>query len=302
MPVLETDECLICKSKNINKYAANFSQFIADRVFDGENKTFKLLHCKECGFAYFNYRMSDAENLKLYENYRDFNYQQQRQKSESWYTKEINALIGNNKTEIDSRNIHLSKLLQNNKICLNFDKNMTVLDFGGDSGQFIPETLNNCQRYVYDISGKTVLDGIKLLKTLEECKSQKYDLVICAHVLEHITNPDDTIKTIKSLLSQNGLLYIELPFDSPFYKKLGDNLQYLFNPHFRFKDIVKHFFSKLKSFRKKSFDMHEHINYFTLSSAEILLTNNDFKIISSEISNIKSEVGNSKIISVLAKI
>lgn len=298
MSILTEDNCLICKSKNIKKHSAQFAQFIADRISEGEIKKCELIHCKNCGFAYFNYRFSEEEVKKLYKNYRDDEYQNLRQESESWYTADINKLIGNNKKEIYSRNKNLTNLLKKTKLFYP-DKNMNVLDFGGDSGQFIPEFLNICNRYVYDISDKKVLEGIKTLKTLDECYHQQYDLIICANVLEHVVNPDETLKVLKSLLSKNGLLYIEVPYDSPFYKNFFLNFQYLFNPYFKKKDILKYFFSR---FLKSYYTMHEHINYFTEKSVQNLLKNNDFKLLSSDISKIDSEIGYSYVISSLSKI
>ncbi len=302
MTNMDNNECLICKSKKIKKYNARFAQFIADRISDGKIHDCKLIHCKDCGFAYFDYRFSDDEILKLYKNYRDSTYQKLRQKSESWYSEDINKLLGNNKLIIETSNKYLSNLLQKYNFFnseINIKKEKAVLDFGGDEGQFIPKILNDFDKYVYDVSEKPVQNGIIALRTIEECKKRKYDLILCSCVLEHVINPDEIIKTIKTLLAKNGILHIELPYDSPFYKNFFDNIQYIFNPHYKLKDILKHF---LSTFGKNYYIMHEHINYFTLLSIQILLTNNNFKIISSEIVNMKSETGSNKIISILAKL
>lgn len=289
----EDDKCLICNSTNIKKYTAKSSDFITERVFEGKVKFVHLLYCKDCGFSYFTYRFNDNEVKKLYVGYRNSNYQKQRQHHESWYTKNINDLIGKNKKEIISRNENFTKILKEN---LDIAKINSILDFGGDEGQFIPKIFKNINKYVYDISNVKTLDNITPLKTQTELKNHNYDLVMCAHVLEHVVNPIETINDIKSIMKKGTYLYIELPYDSPFCKNPLSNIQFLFNPHYSFINIVKQFI-KLKT--NKGYLMNEHINYYTLESVKKLMQNAGFKVIYNEFNNIKSEIGNSKVISTL---
>lgn len=291
--IVDNNKCLICGSKNVNQYDAKFAEFIVARVFDGKNKDFNLVQCKDCGFSFFTYRFEDKEVQKLYTNYRDDEYQKQRQFYDSWYTKSINDLIGKNKKEIKSRNANLTKIL---KTYADISKIKKVLDFGGDEGQFIPNILNNSQKYVYDISGVKTLDGIISLKTLDDCKKITPDFVMCNHVLEHVVNPLAVVEDIKSILKSGAYLYVELPFDSPFYKNSFSNLQYLFNPYFSLKNIWKQY---IKMKQSNAYLMNEHINYYTPASIELLLKNSGFKILYNDVIDIKSEIGNSKAISTL---
>jgi 2-polyprenyl-3-methyl-5-hydroxy-6-metoxy-1,4-benzoquinol methylase len=56
-------------------------------------------------------------------------------------------------------------------------------------------------------------NGINVRKgSIEQIKSnEKFDLIILSHVLEHLLNPSVFLKKIKSILSDNGILYIEVP-------------------------------------------------------------------------------------------
>ena len=215
------------------------------------------------------------ECKKLYANYRDEAYQKQRQKYECWYTKEINELIGKDHIEIKNRNENLTRILKRNIT----GEIKSVLDFGGDKGQFIPEILKSAEKFVYEISGVTPVDGIKSLTTIKGCKKQNYDLILCSHVLEHAAKPEETIKEIKSLLQKGQYLYVELPFDSPFFKKPFSNLHFLFNKHFKFSNLIKHFIYLKKT--PNTHIMNEHINFFTPKSINKLLEKEGFKILSS---------------------
>ena len=291
----DSKTCLICKSKNINKFKAQFADFIAERVFDGENMAINLLHCEKCGFAYFDYRVSDDESTKLYSGYRNKGYQKQRQKHECWYTEEINKLIGNSNLEIKNRNNNLEDIL---KKYINISRIQSVLDFGGDRGQFIPDVFKAVKKYVYEISGVEPCSGIQSLTSMEECYLNDYDLVICANVLEHLANPSEKVRQIKSLLKKGNYLYVELPYDSPFYKNKFSDCQFLFNRYFSWINIFKHFI-KAKKYSNLQL-MHEHINYFTINSIEELLNKEGFKVMCSQIKTIDAEWSKSKVISILS--
>lgn len=288
------NSCLICENSNTETYDAMFCDFISERVFEGKNQQFNMIKCPECGFSYYEYRFNEEEVKKLYSNYRDENYQKQRQKHECWYTKEINEQIGKNPTEIKNRNENLTKILEKN---LNPSKIKTVLDFGGDKGQFIPEVLIDAYKFVYDISGIETVEGTSPLSSLDDCKKNNYDLILCSHVLEHVTNPNEILNDIKSLMKKGQYLYVELPFDSPFYKKPFSNLQFLLNKYYNWGNLIKHFINSKKYGHKHL--MSEHINYFTPESISILFKSKGFKILSNDVKTINASWNKSKMICVL---
>ena len=293
---MRNDCCPACQSGDLVRYPAEFSPFVSRRVFDGENKRFDFLLCRKCGFAFYSYRFSDEEAAKLYRHYRDDAYQRERQACESWYTKDINALIGNNEKELSSRHALLTSVLKES--VPNMSDIKAVLDFGGDRGQFIPPVLHKAEKYVYDISDQPVNDGVfKLTDIGAEKEKRRFDLVLCAHVLEHVGDPNAVLETIKSVMKAGQMLYVELPFDSPFYKKMTENLQYLFNPHYSLKNIVRQY---MRMKRTKAFLMHEHVNFFTKESVGALLARHGFDIRHLAVAPIKSETGNGKVISALA--
>lgn len=76
----------------------------------------------------------------------------------------------------------------------------------------------NCKVNGLEASPETVKEGVKIFsvpiraKLLEEFKpKEKYDLVWCSHILEHVWDPNTLINKVKELVSKDGLIYIEVP-------------------------------------------------------------------------------------------
>lgn len=265
--------CLICNSSNIKVYESRTGDFLSARIFeDKKSIDINLMHCLDCGFSFYDYRLSNDELALLYKGYRNSDYQKQRQQYDCWYTKEINDIIGKNDKEIECKKKTLLRIL-NSYVNLNTIK--TVLDYGGDKGQNIPD-IPNVKKYLFDISCVEPVEDVIVIKDLK--KTQQYNLVISEECLEHVSDPMENIKMLKSLISQEGYLYIEVPCEDPFNNSsIFNNLSFLFSKYFSWKNIIKHFI-KLKK-EKKFKPMCEHQNYFTKKSLEILLQKNGFKIL-----------------------
>lgn len=290
-------KCLICNSSNVKSFEALTSGFITERMYSGAEQQTKLFHCLDCGFAYYELRPAKTDMDKLYKGYRNSDYQKQRQKYDCWYNEKINFAIGNNPVEVKTRKSNLSDILEKN---IEINSIKTILDFGGDKGQYIPDLSRNIQKFVYDISGARTLENIEKISDFDLLKNYSFDLIMCNHVLEHLSEPEKTIEDLKVLLNPTGYIYLELPFDSPFYKKKFSNLKFLFNKYFKWSDIFKHYLNMRKG--AKYFHMQEHINFFTQESIEIMLKFLGFNVISNEIRNIDCGWQKADFICVLAKI
>lgn len=95
-----------------------------------------------------------------------------------------------------------------------------ILDVGAGSGEF----LFLAQGLGYDASGIEPNQGYAsycrdaLGLRVESCRldeirasGQTYDFIRLNHVLEHLPNPQDSLETIRDMLSPDGLLYVEVP-------------------------------------------------------------------------------------------
>lgn len=288
--------CLICGSENTSSLKTKISGFMAERALDGHNRSIELIHCKSCGFAYYDLRLNLEQMNKFYSGYRNDEYQKQRQKHDCWYTKEINDAMCRNDCELINRNANSTRIFTKN---LDIKKIKSVLDFGGDKGQYIPEIFNNAEKFVYEISGVKTVDRVTLINNTEDLKTKSFDLIMCNHVIEHVSDPHQTLKELKRISHKGSYLYFELPFDSPFFKNPLSNLSFLFNRYFTWKVIFKYFISLLK--RGVFYPMTEHISFFTPKSAVILLEQNGYEILSNEVVKIDVDWNKPKFICILAR-
>lgn len=289
-------KCLICQSENLKTYSSKISNFTAERIgIPTEKQPTNLYHCQDCGFAFYDYRLSEEDAKKFYLGYRNEAYQKQRQKYDCWYTPEINELIGKNAVEIKNKKQNMVKMLAKH---IDVSKIKTVLDFGGDKGQNIPEIFNNAEKFVYELSEVEPVNGVTLLKSFSELG--KYDFISNQEVLEHVAEPLKFLENFKLLANNHTYFYIDVPFDSPFYKSPLYNLQFLFSRYYSLKNIFKHYF-KTKS-EKYFHPFSEHQNFFTPQSLKTLFEYSGFDVIDSEINWINHGWCKEKNISLLAKI
>jgi transcription elongation factor Elf1 len=93
-----------------------------------------------------------------------------------------------------------------------------VIDVGGGRGESL-KPFKDSQRYLLDPSvnlrGVEPISNLKVVRTfLEEYEPDvSFDCILCSHVLEHVSNPDEFIKKISSMMHDGSLLYLEVPYE-----------------------------------------------------------------------------------------
>lgn len=164
----------------------------------------KYLNCEFCSSGYFDYRYSNTEMAKIYNNYRGSEYLNTRLKWEPWYNKAFNE-------EHDSSEFVLMRQSALVRFLGKFliSRPNIVVDIGGDRGQYIPN-LGQCESYVIESSKKDLVDGVQRLSSINDI--EKYDLIFYSHVLEHVANPRSEIE---ELLRHAKYVYVEVPFGIP---------------------------------------------------------------------------------------
>jgi len=85
--------------------------------------------------------------------------------------------------------------------------------------------------------------------------NRKFDIIILSHVFEHFINLDDSIFKIRQLLSDYGLIYIEVPGVMVLHKNGQYNYDYL------------------------QYLTHAHIYHFNLASLTRIFNNNGFRLV-----------------------
>ncbi|WP_373074835.1 class I SAM-dependent methyltransferase [Zeaxanthinibacter enoshimensis] len=96
------------------------------------------------------------------------------------------------------------------------NKDERLLDVGAGSGDWIGYAQSRswlCEGIEPnpDARKKAELKGVNLIASFEELKENRYDLVTMWHVLEHLPDPTATIKKLKQLLDDDGLLVVAMP-------------------------------------------------------------------------------------------
>jgi len=150
-------------------------------------------------------------------------------------------------------------------------KNKKFLEVGSHEGLFLKEL----QLLGSDILGiepseraanYAASEGVKTIKaSFEEAFAnikEKFDAIFLFHVLEHMEDAEDCLKKIKSLLKQNGFIFIEIPnIKSYRSKKYGNDWEYIYDEHL-------HYFS-LQSLSKLLYDMDLKIYFRDFDDANM---------------------------------
>ena len=109
---------------------------------------------------------------------------------------------------------HVEKYIGKNKLEI---KN--VMEIGPGTGVFAKKWLTSYPETLYnaietDTSCYNSLNnlGVKVNNQLDiDDTSKVFDLVVMSHVLEHVSNPDEFIRTSTHSLKKNGVVFIEVP-------------------------------------------------------------------------------------------
>lgn len=253
--------CPACHTPVRKSHAGITAPFLAGRIWDRAPFSVKLMQCRDCGFQYFNPRLDDEEEKRLYEGYRLEHYQTQRQSYEPWYTKKFNEGLSAPEG-MTARKDALRRVLVPH---LDGHPIRTVLDFGGNRGELIEDLIPSAQRYVFDISDLETLPGIGHLKTVEECQRHQWDLVVCSNVLEHVRDPALTMGEIAKA-AHGAPTFIEVPKESPsgpknVAKRLVQLLLLLVSRPAVGRALLR---------PALIYMMHEHVNFFSQKSLQTL--------------------------------
>lgn len=200
------DSCPCCGAKELQKWPAIVAPFVSQHACGTEKQVCSFCECGNCTFRFFDSRLTDSEIAALYAGYRGPAYYEARHRHEFWYTEAVNAGIGSDPGEIQSRKQHLEDLLAGRQ-----EPIQSVLDYGGDRGQFIPDHIGT-ERYVFEISGANPVPGVTRLRSIEQ---RQFDLVMLAHVLEHCSAPLSFLANLRSLATDLTIYYFEVPFERP---------------------------------------------------------------------------------------
>ena len=198
--------CRVCLSKKIEEFKITHFGFLT------KNENWKSFFCFDCG------SVSEFKIKKDEVTYADGSY---RNNKDHFNTKTDDKKV---LPPIDfwsaisfKRWAHIWKVL-NISTNIFINKEIKMLDYGGYNG-FLPYALNQKHKvnsYVADLDQKG-LNMAQFLgsKTIDLAKSEinekDFNLITIVHVLEHLDQPKKNLLKLKHLLSDEGVIYAEVP-------------------------------------------------------------------------------------------
>ena len=238
------DHCPVCNGKNFTQsVTANLSSFVIDRMLGQEKAAVdfpapaSLFICGDCHYIGVNARFTPEEERRYYTDYmgEGYNAQRSRYEGSSWLQFQAHYDTPEYvKTRKQAARDMINSLIDITQL-------EEVLDYGGNTGNMIPDELSHAKRFVVDVEARQLVNGVKSVTSPEE--SGPVDLVMCCHTMEHVSYPKALLEDIKRYLKPNGCVYIEVPNEDA------------------------------------SVNVHEHINFLTYQFLEKLLTDNGFTVL-----------------------
>lgn len=196
--MLKTIEfCPACKSKN-------FTPFLVCKDYTVTNESFTILSCQSCGFKFTNPRPTDDTIGTYY-------------KSETYisHSNTNKGLVAKLYKTIRTYTLKKKLALVNANV-----PRGTILDYGCGTGMFLKTCQDNQwkafgtepdndARNLASQQGLTVFSDKARLQTY--ITNEQFDAITLWHVLEHVTDLDETLTFFKNRLKPNGVLIIAVP-------------------------------------------------------------------------------------------
>lgn len=237
------DHCPVCNGKFAQSINANLSPFVVDRMLGQEKKSFAppapatLFMCDDCHFIGVNARFTPEEERRYYADYMGETYNAHRTKYEGSSWLQFQKHYDTPGYIVDRKSAARDIIAQ----LVDITRLEEVLDYGGNTGDMIPDELNHTKRFVLDVEVRELVNGVTAVTCPEE--SGQVDLVMCSHTMEHVSYPKQVLEDIKRYLKPGGIIYIEVPAEDA-----GVNV-------------------------------HEHLNFMSYQFLEKFLTDNGFAVL-----------------------
>ena len=183
--------CPICGAPGIIQAHGRIAPFIFQLQGDPKDaaRDTTLCRCDSCDFVYFSHRFDDDTLLAMYAGYRNERYLSIRRRWEPWYSRDANSATKPGSQAVAERIGFVTTIVGS---YIEIDTLRNIVDYGGDEGQFFPAGYAG-PKYVIEVSGKNLVDGVRAAPTLGELPDSPH-LVIAAHLLEHLVDPASVVK------------------------------------------------------------------------------------------------------------
>ena len=189
----QINNCPICKG-------TNFAPFLVCKDYTVSQENFTIVSCKDCNFKFTNPRPSDSEIWKYY-------------KSEDYVSH------SDTKKGLINRLYHAVRtrtLKQKLGLISQYVSRGTMLDYGCGTGMFLKTCADaGWKSFGFepdpDARKLAAEKGLVVADTKEELSKTKYDIITLWHVLEHVTDLNQTLEFFSKQLTDKGRLIIAVP-------------------------------------------------------------------------------------------
>lgn len=227
--------CPVCKG-------TDFGPFLTCKDYTVSQESFNIVSCKACNFKFTNPRPSDSEIGKYY-------------KSEDYVSH------SDTKKGLINRLYHMVRtrtLKEKLGLISSYVSRGTILDYGCGTGMFLKTCADAGWKafgFEPDSDAKKLAEGkgLTVANSKEALTGNKYDIISLWHVLEHVTDLDQTLQFFSKSISDKGRLIIAVPnyvsADAKHYKEFW-----------------------------AGYDVPRHIYHFEINSLKKLLSNYGFSL------------------------
>ena len=226
--------CLACNSNefiiirynnHLNKIKPKIKNFIRKSIFSSK----EISVCQNCGFG-----QTFIKEDKLDDYYKNFYWNLRSEKTEDY----------------DGYKSHPRGIYQLKFVKEKIKSPLKVLEIGGGFCNFsllLRDEISRLKIYSDELSSNLIQYYKKNNINLYQKPEGNFDHIHLSHVLEHISNPQNYLNKLLSILNLNGSIYVEVPNTNKDYF----NLNFIDEPH---------------------------VNFFTKSAFQHLSKNNNLKI------------------------
>lgn len=229
-PICDSDQKLLLKEynfkfpgedfKKISINPLNVTLWILFEKLLRKRDDFKIeiLFCKSCGFIFLNPRPSQNDLKIHYEMVSELG---------------LAKILRQRRPEIksDKRAKRVYKLISKYyDFKFKSKTKPKLLDYGGAFGHILPPFIEKFKCMIIDYQKWELREGIEYIgKDLNDLDyKHKFDVILLLQTLEHINHPKEFLKTLSNHLTNDGIIYIEVPlgcFNE--WKSLIDPLSHL---------------------------------------------------------------------------
>jgi SAM-dependent methyltransferase len=262
----KANSCLVCNSRELNELFMQWG--------------ISYYKCNKCGFIFSNPRLTE-KGCSLWYN-------------SDWYNAAMMTehYIARNYSKYYS--ISLAPLLLKNFFEIfesyDFKKEIKIADIGCGSGSvlhYLQDELNFKNLVGYDLNESNINFAINfrnininMVDIYTLGNKEKFDVIISTENIEHVSNPEQYLKLIKSIIKKDGYLFITTPHND----KIALKLMGIFSDHycapnhqnyFDFRtlstllDKYDFFVDKCYFFDKQKFNLKSYLKHFIIKRDQV---------------------------------